>query len=144
MNNIEFFFEDIQTFELDQDFAGRQINQLINGETKEAGDISVIFCSDEYLLEMNKEHLNHNYYTDIITFNYVEKKVISGDLFISADRVRENANKFNVTFHQELYRVILHGVLHLVGYNDKTDDEKKVMREKENYYLKMEFRANGK
>lgn len=140
MSSIEFFFEDIQTFELDQDFAGRQIKQLINEEKKEAGDISVIFCSDEYLLEMNKEHLNHDYYTDIITFNYVEKNVISGDLFISTDRVRENAGKFEVTFHLELYRVILHGVLHLVGYNDKTDDEKKVMKEKENYYLeKIEF-----
>ncbi|HKL31857.1 MAG TPA: rRNA maturation RNase YbeY [Tangfeifania sp.] len=140
MSSTTFFFEDISTFELDQDFAGRQIKQLINEEKKETGDISVIFCSDRYLLEMNKKHLNHDYFTDIITFNYVEDDVISGDLFISADRIRENAGKFNVTFHEELYRVILHGILHLVGYNDKTSEEKKVMKDKENYYLgKIEF-----
>jgi len=140
VSSITFFFEDISTFELDQDFAGRQIKQLINEEKKETGDISVIFCSDGYLLEMNKKHLNHDYFTDIITFNYVEDDVISGDLFISADRIRENAGKFNVTFHEELYRVILHGILHLVGYNDKTSEEKKVMKDKENYYLgKIEF-----
>lgn len=140
MSSTTFFFEDISTFELDQDFAGRQIKQLINEEKKETGDISVIFCSDRYLLEMNKKHLNHDYFTDIITFNYVEDDVISGDLFISADRIRENAGKFNVTFLEELYRVILHGILHLVGYNDKTSEEKKVMKDKENYYLgKIEF-----
>ena len=140
MSSTTFFFEDISTFELDQDFCGRQIKQLINEEKKETGDISVIFCSDGYLLEMNKKHLNHDYFTDIITFNYVEDDVISGDLFISADRIRENAGKFNVTFLEELYRVILHGILHLVGYNDKTSEEKKVMKDKENYYLgKIEF-----
>jgi rRNA maturation RNase YbeY len=133
---IEFFFEDIATFEINHEFASQQIEQLIKEENKEAGDISVIFCSDEYLLEMNKTHLNHDYYTDIITFNYVDGKLISGDLFISVDRVKENAVKFEVSFNEELYRVILHGVLHLVGYNDKTGEEKKVMREKENYYLK--------
>lgn len=136
MIEIEFFFEDIPTFEINHEFASQQIEQLIKEENKEAGDISVIFCSDEYLLEMNKTHLNHDYYTDIITFNYVDGKLISGDLFISVDRVKENAVKFEVSFYEELYRVILHGVLHLVGYNDKTDEEKKVMREKENYYLK--------
>jgi len=140
VSSTTFFFEDISTFELDQDFCGRQIKQLINEEKKETGDISVIFCSDRYLLEMNKKHLNHDYFTDIITFNYVEDDVISGDLFISSDRIRENAGKFNVTFHEELYRVILHGILHLVGYNDKTSEEKKVMKDKENYYLgKIEF-----
>jgi len=140
VSSTTFFFEDISTLELDQDFAGRQIKQLINEEKKETGDISVIFCSDGYLLEMNKKHLNHDYFTDIITFNYVEDDVISGDLFISADRIRENAGKFNVTFLEELYRVILHGILHLVGYNDKTSEEKKVMKDKENYYLgKIEF-----
>jgi rRNA maturation RNase YbeY len=132
---IEFFFEDIPTFEINSEFASQQIKQLIEEEKKETGDISVIFCSDEYLLEMNKTHLNHDYYTDIITFNYVDDNLISGDLFISVDRVKENAVKFDVSFNEELYRVILHGVLHLVGYNDKTDEEKKVMREKENYYL---------
>lgn len=141
----EFFFEDISTFELDQDFADQQIKQLIEEENFKTGDISVIFCSDDYLLEMNKSHLNHDYYTDIITFNYVDGDLISGDLFISVDRINENAAKYNVTFYEELYRVVLHGVLHLVGYNDKTDQEKKVMRKKENYYLrKIELRADRK
>ena len=84
---------------------------------------------------MNKEYLQHDYFTDIITFDYVEGNTISGDLFISVDRVKENAQKFNSSALKELYRVVFHGVLHLVGYNDKTDDEKLVMREKENYYL---------
>lgn len=145
MSDIEFFFEDIPAFEIDQNFAGQQIIELINEEEKETEDISVIFCSDDFLLEMNKTHLDHDYYTDIITFNYVESNLISGDLFISVDRVKENANTFKVSFYEELYRVILHGVLHLIGYNDKTDDDKKVMRVKENYYLaKIEFRAEMK
>jgi len=145
VSDIEFFFEDIPAFEIDQNFAGQQIIELINEEEKETEDISVIFCSDDFLLEMNKTHLDHDYYTDIITFNYVESNLISGDLFISVDRVKENANTFKVSFYEELYRVILHGVLHLIGYNDKTDDDKKVMRVKENYYLaKIEFRAEMK
>lgn len=135
MIEIEFFFENIPTFKINSEFASQQVKQLIEEENQETGNISVIFCSDEYLLEMNKTHLNHDYYTDIITFNYVDGNLISGDLFISVDRVKENAVKFDVSFNEELYRVILHGVLHLVGYNDKTDEEKKVMREKENYYL---------
>ena len=140
MSDIELFFEDISSFDINQEYTSQQIIQLIREESKESGDISVIFCSDEYLLEMNKKHLNHDYYTDIITFNYVEGKLISGDLFISTDRIKENANKFRVSFHEELYRVILHGVLHLIGYNDKTEEQKKVMREKENYYLqKIKF-----
>lgn len=140
MSDIDFFFEDIPDFKINKEFAGRQIMQLIDEEEKDTGDISVIFCSDDYLLEMNKTYLNHDYYTDIITFNYVDKNLISGDLFISADRIKENADKFKITFYEELYRVVLHGILHLVGYNDKTDEEKIVMRGKENYYLgKMEF-----
>lgn len=135
MIEIEFFFENIPTFKINSEFASQQVKQLIEEENQETGNISVIFCSDEYLLEMNKTHLNHDYYTDIITFNYVDGNLISGDLFISVDRVKENAVKFDVSFNEELYRVILHGVLHLVGYNDKTDEEKKVMRKKENYYL---------
>ena len=92
------------------------------------------------MLEINKNYLNHDYYTDIITFNYVEENLISGDLFISVERVRENAGKFDVTFQQELYRVILHGILHLVGYDDKTFEDQTLMREKENFYLeKIEF-----
>ena len=84
---------------------------------------------------MNKKHLNHNYYTDIITFNYNVEKKLSGDLFISVDRIKENAKSFNENFNVELFRVMIHGVLHLCGFNDKTIDEQKKMRRKENQYL---------
>jgi len=135
VSSIEFFFEDIPSFETNQDFIKNQLQQLIIEEGKQPGDITVIFCSDDYLLEMNKKHLKHDYYTDIITFNYVEDFLISGDLFISAHRIKDNAAKFSVVFLEELYRVIFHGILHLIGYNDKTEAEKNVMRQKENYYL---------
>ena len=115
---------------------------MIKNELKKTGDISVIFCSDEYLLQLNKEYLNHDYYTDIITFDYVEDDLISGDLFISLDRVKENARQFETPVLNELYRVVFHGTLHLTGYEDKTDSEQKLMREKENYYLsKVDFKA---
>jgi len=135
MNSIEFFFEDVKSVPIHEKILVLHLNSLIKNELKLLGDISVVFCSDDYLLEMNKQYLDHDYYTDIITFDYVENKVISGDLFISIDRIVENAEKFNTTLLKELYRVVFHGVLHLVGYKDKTDGEVKLMREKENYYL---------
>lgn len=135
MNKIDFFFEDTEPLKLKKTHIKKAVKQLIDNEIKKAGDISVIFCSDKYLLDMNKKYLNHNYYTDIITFNYVEGDTISGDLFISIERVKENALKFQSVWKKELYRVIFHGVLHLVGYNDKTPDESKIIREKEDMYL---------
>lgn len=135
MNSIEFFFEDVESVPIHKKILNLHLNSLIKNELKRIGDISVIFCSDEYLLNMNKEYLDHDYYTDIITFDYVENDVISGDLFISLERITENAVNFNTTQLKELYRVVFHGVLHLVGYKDKTDQEAKIMREKENYYL---------
>ena len=133
MNSIEFYFEDVNPVSIHKKLLVLQLNSLIKNEL--LGEVSVIFCSDEYLLQMNKEYLDHDYYTDIITFDYVEKEVISGDLFISLDRIRENAKNFKTSLLKELYRVVFHGVLHLVGYNDKTEEEQKTMREKENYYL---------
>ena len=135
MNSIEFFFEDIISIPIHEKILLLHLNSLIKNELRKTGDISVVFCSDEYLLEMNKEYLNHDYYTDIITFDYVEGETISGDLFISLDRVRENAKKFEISFLRELYRVVFHGTLHLVGYNDKSEEEQRIMRQKENYYL---------
>lgn len=135
MNSIEFFFEDVKTVPIHEKILVLHLNSLIENELKTSGDISVIFCSDDYLLNMNKEYLDHDYYTDIITFDYVEDDVISGDLFISIDRIADNAKKFETTQLKELYRVVFHGVLHLVGYKDKTDEDAKLMREKENYYL---------
>jgi len=101
------------------------------------GELSIIFCSDEYLIDINKRHLNHDYYTDIITFNYNIEKNLNGDLFISVDRVKDNASVFNENFNMELFRVIIHGVLHLCGFNDKTTNEQKEMRQKENHYLSL-------
>lgn len=135
MSKIELFYEDTQSLKLHRLTLNKYVKILINRELKKIGQISVILCSDKYLLEINIEYLKHNYYTDIITFNYVEGKVISGDLFISVDRVKENSTEFNTGFIKELYRVIFHGILHLIGYNDKTEEEQKLMREKEDLYL---------
>ena len=113
------------------------IISTIHQEGKSVTEISYIFCTDVYLHQMNLEYLNHDTYTDIITFDYSENSVVSGDIFISIDRVKENANKFNTTFLNELSRVIIHGILHLVGYKDKTAEQKQVMRSKEDFYLTL-------
>ena len=113
------------------------VSSVVLKHKKTLGDICVVSCSDEYLLTVNIEHLDHDYYTDIITFDYSEGNGISGDLLISFERVKENAKNHGVGFQEELRRVIIHGVLHLVGYKDKTDKEALEMREKENEALKM-------
>lgn len=142
MSLLEFFFEDIEEVEYHQSYLIDRLKFLVDNEQKELGPISVIFCSDKYLLDINKQYLSHDYYTDIVTFDYVENNVISGDLFISLDRIRDNAQKFNVPLINELYRVVFHGVLHLVDYNDKTDEEQVIMRQKENFYLdKVDFNS---
>jgi probable rRNA maturation factor len=97
----------------------------------------LIFCSDEHLLQINKDHLQHDYYTDIITFDYTVEDIISGDLFISVDRVQDNADEFDVLFQDELHRVCVHGLLHLCGYKDKSDEDEKRMREKEDEMLML-------
>lgn len=135
MNNIQIFFEKVQPIKVKKNSIKKQISRVIISETKQVGNISVIFCSDEYLLEINKQFLNHDYYTDVITFDYVEGNVVSGDVFISLDRVRENSLLFHNQVIKELYRVVFHGVLHLIGYNDKTLEEITEMRSKEEYYL---------
>ena len=135
MSSLEIFYEDIQPLKIKKNTIKKHIKNLINSELKVFGELSIVFCSDEYLLKMNKQYLNHDYYTDIITFNYVEGNTISGDLFISVDRTHENAINYKKEPHNELIRVIFHGILHLVGYNDKTDEEKKIMKEKEEFYL---------
>lgn len=112
------------------------INNTIQKEGYTLESINIIFTSDQHLLEINKEHLNHDYYTDIITFNYNEGKLVSSDLFISIDRVKDNARTIKTTFTKEIHRVMIHGVLHLIGYNDKSEAEIKEMRSKEDYYLK--------
>lgn len=102
---------------------------------KTIGDVGVVFCSDDYLLEVNKTHLQHDYYTDIITFDYCEADEISGDLMLSIDRIKENAKQHKQLFFKELLRVIIHGHLHLIGYKDKTDSEQKTMRTQEDDWI---------
>ena len=101
------------------------------------GIINYVFCSDSELLEINIKHLNHNTLTDIITFDYTEGSKINSDIFISIERVTENAKKFNVSFEEELHRVMIHGILHLCGYKDKTKSDSELMRKKENVALKL-------
>ena len=142
MINIQISYEETPSLKIKNKFIQENIESIILAEKKMPGDISLIFCSDEYLLNINKQYLNHNYYTDIITFDYCENLVISGDLFISVDRVRENAGTYNVAFKNELFRVIFHGILHLLGYNDKTQEEKAEIRQKEEFYLaKIDLRG---
>ena len=111
------------------------LNEIIIEENNMLGDIVYIFCNDDYLLAKNIKYLNHSTLTDVITFDYSKDKLISGDILISIDRVRENSNIFGVHFLNELQRVMVHGLLHLLGYNDKTEKGGKEIREKENYYL---------
>jgi len=113
------------------------IKETILLEEKIVGDVSFIFCSDNYLLEVNKKYLTHDYYTDIITFDYVEGELISGDIFISTDRVIENAKEFSTTMENELNRILIHGILHLLGYKDKIKKDKELMTFKEDYYLNV-------
>jgi rRNA maturation RNase YbeY len=125
VGDVDLSFEKLQTW----------LVNVCNNESKILGDLSLIFCSDDYLLEINQQHLNHDFYTDIVTFDYCVEDVISGDLFISVDRVMENAVSFNVSFLHEMHRVIVHGVLHLCGFKDKSSEEEVVMRGKENQAL---------
>lgn len=110
---------------------------IVLAENKKVGTLTYIFCSDEYLLEMNRKHLSHDYYTDVITFDYCQENEISGDIFISVDRVKENAKNLGINFDEELKRVMAHGLLHLLGYGDKSRSEQKEMRAKEDFYLAL-------
>ena len=133
MIDFQFINKEIPGF--NSEFFILSLSNVVKTELKELGDISIIFVSDQYLLEMNQKYLNHDYFTDIITFDYCEDNVISGDLFISVDRVKENADSFNVDELTEIHRVMIHGVLHLCGYKDKTEEEEKNIRLLENKYL---------
>ena len=131
------FFEEGITYELKHKTALRQwITQTIKAEGFKLKELTYIFCSDSYLLQINQQYLNHDTYTDIITFDNSDiEKMIVGDIFISIERIRENATKFNITETDELHRVIIHGALHLLGYKDKTPVTKQKMTQKEDFYL---------
>ena len=131
MHNITFHFENIEIPDFDSEFFSLWLSKVTGHYGRSTGDIAYVFCSDKYLLEINQKHLDHDYYTDIITFNYNNGGVISGDMYISVERVKENALIFEVDFLTELSRVMAHGFLHLIGYNDKTEEEELEMREQE-------------
>lgn len=113
------------------------ISNVISLEGFKEGELNYVFCDDAYLHKLNVEFLNHDTLTDIISFDYTIGKLISGDLFISIERVRDNASDFKVSFEDELLRVIVHGILHYCGYKDKTQEDLKIMRLKENFYLRL-------
>ena len=133
-NKIGFHYETDFLLENTESFI-RWIKNIISEENKKLGDLNYIFCDDKYLLEKNIKYLDHNTLTDIITFSYCEGDVISSDIMISVERVMENSSIFGNSFLEELNRVMVHGILHLVGYNDKTKEEKEIMRKKEDYYV---------
>lgn len=132
---IDFTLNNVEVPGLNSELFALWLEQVAREEGFEVDAISIIFCSDEELLTMNKQYLEHDYYTDIITFDYSEEDYISGDLFISIDRITDNAKQLNVEYSSELKRVCVHGVLHLCGYKDKSPSDEVLMREKEEYYL---------
>ncbi|MFZ4670662.1 MAG: rRNA maturation RNase YbeY [Flavobacterium sp.] len=121
----------------DESLYSEWISKIINSEIKKEGEINYIFCNDDYLLEINKQYLKHDTLTDVISFDYSVGNELHGDVFISIERVRENAQDFDVDFQDELKRVMAHGVLHYCGYKDKNKDDKKLMRLKEEEKMKM-------
>jgi probable rRNA maturation factor len=111
------------------------VKHLVLNEGKQLKDLSLVFTDDDYLLEVNKQYLNHDYFTDVITFDYSDFPEVSGDVMISLDRVKDNALSMNLAYELEFYRVVFHGMLHLCGYKDKNKEDVVVMREKEDFYI---------
>lgn len=136
---VQFFYEETNSFSLiDHDKTKKWIANIISNEGYVLFSINYIFCNDEYLHQINLEYLNHDTYTDVITFDNSEKgKEIEGEIYISIERINENAQSNETTFINELHRVMVHGVLHLVGFNDKTKEEKQEMRKQEETYLSL-------
>lgn len=134
---VRYFFEDTPFQFKPKRLTSSWLKMVAESEIRKLGDINVIFCSDNYILDINQKYLQHDYFTDIITFDYCEGNKLSGDLFISVDSVRENSIYYHTTFEDELNRVIVHGLLHLIGYDDHTEEDIAQMRSKENYYLEL-------
>jgi len=132
---INYFNEDTKIPKFQRRLYSNWIKSIVNKYGYKLGEINYIFCSDKYILEINRQYLNHDYFTDIITFNYNNDKLISSDIYISIDTVAKNAEYYNVKFENELNRVMIHGILHLLGFDDKSEDEKIVMRKKEDEAL---------
>ena len=137
---INFFFQETTVYLTERHKLKSFIKKLFKREKKNLSALNYIFCTDKYLLDINRRFLKHDYYTDIITFNLSDHpQTIEGEVYISNDRVRDNAKKIHTSIKDELHRVIFHGALHLCGYNDKTTNGKKAMTSAENKYLKMYF-----
>lgn len=134
---VSYYAEDIKMPSLKRRETTKWIREVAAVHQMKVGDVAYIFCSDEKILEVNKEYLQHDYYTDIITFDYTEDGVVNGDVFISLDTVKSNAEEFGVTFDQELHRIIIHGILHLCGIDDKGPGERENMTAKENEALAL-------
>ncbi len=134
---VNIFFEDTEVLDLNPEFFISWLSEVVSLEELELGDLNLIFTSDDYLLGLNREHLNHDFYTDIITFDYRVAARVSGDLFVSKDMLAFNSKRLSVSFLSELHRVVAHGVLHLCGYDDKTAEDKLVMKIKENGALAL-------
>lgn len=132
---IHFFYE-TQPESVNTDYK-QWLEAIIISEGKKPGEINYIFCDDEYLLKINQDYLQHDYYTDIITFDYVKGKTINGEIFVSLQRISDNASMLSREYEEELRRVLAHGILHLSGYKDKTEEQEKLMRSKEDFYLKQ-------
>lgn len=130
---IHFFYEKLPET-VDTDYK-KWLEDIILSEEKKLGEINYIFCDDEYLLKINQDHLQHDYYTDIITFDSVKGKTINGEIFVSLQRVSDNASTLSKSFEEEQKRVLAHGILHLCGYKDKSEEDEKEMRSKEDFYI---------
>lgn len=138
MGESKISFQSVGTFSLKtEDAVTKCIKALAKQELREIGDIIFVFCDDNYLHKINLEFLDHDTYTDIITFDYSVGNEIISEIYVSVDRVAENAKKYNQTFENEIHRVMIHGVLHLCGYKDKLAEDKQIMRDKENHYLSL-------
>lgn len=130
---IQFFYENLPE-SVNTDYK-RWLEEIILSEEKKLGDINYIFCDDEYLLKINQDYLQHDYYTDIITFDSVKGKTISGEIFVSLQRISDNASTLSKNYEEEVRRVLAHGILHLCGYKDKSEEEEQEMRSKEDFYI---------
>ena len=134
--SVSFHRENV-SLNADEKLIIKWLTNSVNSLDYSIGELSFVFCSDDYLRKLNIKHLNQDYFTDVITFDYSKEMTLIGDVFISTERVKENAKLFNVSFNEELFRVIIHGVLHLCGFKDKTKEEKAEMRSKENDFLSL-------
>jgi len=135
MKNIQFFTEQTKFTVKNKTLIREWLSQIVRKHKKSIGEINIVFCSDDYLLKLNEEYLGHDTFTDVITFDFVEGEIISGDIFISVCRMKENAKLFHVEQSTEMHRLVVHGVLHLLGYKDDTPKSKKIMTGQEEIAL---------